>query len=171
MAATNADNNADNTSKTSDISDTSSPPPPALPETEALGEGEFFTTTECGIRKFYRLTQFDRTNKNGPGKKSSLQSKGIVKKKKKDANAPKRALSSYFLFMKKNRAVIQAELEKNGLKGKELNTSVVKMSAERWKVLSEEEKKEFNDLHLQHKQRYIEEMKSYQPPAVEDETA
>ena len=146
--------------------------PPVLPETESLGEGEFFMTTESGAHKFYRLSQFDKTNKNGPGKKSSLQSKGIVKKKKKkDPNAPKRAQSSYFLFMNKNRPVLQAELEKTGLKGKELNTSVAKMAGERWNALSEEDKQEFNDLHLQQKQKYEEEMKHYQPPAVEDETA
>lgn len=167
MAATNTDN----TSMSSDASPPATAAPPVLPETESLGEGEFFLTTETGTRKFYRLAQFDRAKKNGPGKKSSLQSKGIVKKKKKDPNAPKKAQSAYFLFMNKNRPMFQAELEKTGLKGKELNTSVAKMAGEKWKTLTENDKKEFNDLHLQEKQKYDEEMKNYKPPAVEDETA
>ena len=164
MAVTNADNTSMN-------SDTSSSPPPAAPpvlsETESLGEGEFFKTTGSGTRKFYRIVQFDRANK-----KSSLQSKGIVKKKKKkDLNAPKKALSAYFLFMNKNRPMFKAELEKSGLKGKELNTSVAKMAGEKWKTLTEDDKKEFNDMHAQEKQKYDEEMKNYQPPAAEDQTA
>lgn len=160
MANTTTDNTSMNTE---------APALAPLATTEKLGEGEFFIDMEDGTRKFFRMSQFDGTDRKKRGKKSSLQSKGIVKKKK-DPNAPKKAQTAYFLFMNKKREGLKAKLEADGLKGKELNTTIAKVSGEQWKTLPEDDKKEYNDLYLQDKQRYDEEMKTYQPP-TDDETA
>ena len=159
-----------NTATDNTSMNTEAPVPVPLATTEKLGEGEFFMDREDGTRKFFRMAQFDGNDRKNRGKKSSLQSKGIVKKKKKDPNAPKKAQTAYFLFMNKKREALKAKLEADGLKGKELNTTIAKVAGEQWKTLPEDDKKEYNDLYLQDKQRYDEEMKTYQPPA-DDEAA
>ena len=162
MANTTTDNTSMNTE---------APAPAPLATTEKLGEGEFFIDMEDGTRKFFRMEQIDGAERKNRGKNSSLRSKGIVKKKKKkDPNAPKKAQTAYLLFLNKKRESLRANLEADGLKGKELITTITKVASEQWKTLPEGDKKEYNDLYLQDKQRYDEEMKTYQPPA-DDETA
>ena len=68
------------------------------------------------------------------------------------------------MFMNKKRQEIKEKLEKDGLTGKDLNTSISKVAASQWREASEEEKKEYNDLYLKDKIRYEEEMKNYKPP-------
>lgn len=127
------------------------------PDTETLGEGEFFLTDkESGTRKFYRIGKFDKITKK------STPPMPEKKKKKKKANGPKKPQTAYFLFMNKMRPTIQAELEKTGIKGKELVTSIAKMAGQQWKALPEDQKKEFNDLHTLNKQKYDEEIKTMQ---------
>ena len=62
------------------------------------------------------------------------------------------------------RPVLKAELEKAGPLGKDSNTSIVMTASERWKAMSDDDKKEYNDLHLKEKELYDEKMKNYQPP-------
>lgn len=79
-------------------------------------------------------------------------------KKRKDPDAPKKPLSSYFHFQAERRPVLQAE--NPNLKLMELS----KILAEEWKALSDHEKQKYVALNKQDKERYAREMENYTPP-------
>jgi hypothetical protein len=82
-------------------------------------------------------------------------SKGRGKKKKKDPNAPKRAVTSYMLYYSKMRPIIK---EQNpDIKFTEMG----KLVGKKWGELSSEGQKEFIVLAEKDKQRYSDEMAKY----------
>ena len=68
--------------------------------------------------------------------------------KEKDPNAPKRPMSSYFLFMNERRPILQKE--KPELKFGELTKSLT----DDWKSLSDKEKKKYEDMAAKAKEIY-----------------
>lgn len=87
------------------------------------------------------------------GADSDTEKKG--KKRKKDPNAPKRALSAYMLFCNDKRAEVKEE--NPNIENKE----IMKVLAERWKELSGEDKKEFDEKANEEKERYKKAMEKY----------
>ncbi|CAF0813112.1 unnamed protein product, partial [Didymodactylos carnosus] len=83
--------------------------------------------------------------------------RGAKKEKiKKDPNAPKKPLSAYFLFSRDERQKIKIERP-------ELSTTeIMKVIGERWSNLSDDIKKPYEKLALSEKQRYQEELATYQ---------
>eukprot|EP00898_Chlorokybus_atmophyticus_P005311 jgi/Chlat1/5781/Chrsp387S00877 len=78
-------------------------------------------------------------------------------KKKKDPNAPKRGMSAYMFFANANRDKVKAE--RPGISFGEVG----KVLGERWKSLSAEEKKPYEQQAAADKSRYGEQMKAYKP--------
>lgn len=80
-------------------------------------------------------------------RKGGKDSKKPAKKAKKDPNAPKRPLTAYFLFGQDNREEIKNELMKTATpeEQKKIVTLVAKKLGERWKALTAEEKKPYED--------------------------
>ncbi len=76
-------------------------------------------------------------------------------KKQKDPNKPKRPLSAYLYFCKEKRDKIKTKHPewKLGEISKELGQA--------WKNLSEKEKNKYMDLHVNDKERYIEEYETF----------
>ena len=72
------------------------------------------------------------------------------KSKKKDKNAPKKALSSYMLWSLNERK----KLAEEGIAGKDIMAEL----GRRWPLISEKEKKKWEDLNLKDKERYEREM-------------
>ncbi|EWM23164.1 fact complex subunit ssrp1 [Nannochloropsis gaditana] len=95
-----------------------------------------------------------KKEKAGPGKKK--------KRAKKDPNAPKQALSAYMLFTQASREAVKAE--QPGLKV----TEISKVMGERWRALSAEEKKVFEDQAASAKVRYGEELRAYKAKKKEE---
>ncbi len=81
---------------------------------------------------------------------------GEGKKSKKDPNAPKKPSTAYLFFSNDKRG----ELKSQGLSFKEIGTKLGEM----WKVVSEEEKKKYEELAGKDKERYNEEKAKYVPP-------
>lgn len=78
------------------------------------------------------------------------------KKKKKDPNAPKRNQSAYFLFSNQNREKVKKELLDQG---KEVKiTDVASALGQRWRGMSDKEKRPFEELAVKDKERYQREM-------------
>ena len=90
----------------------------------------------------------------------SDKSKAIGKRKAKaikDPLAPKRPLSAFFQFSQEQRPVVMAELG---------NISVAEVGKElgkRWAALEKETKSKYENMVVEAKARYEEEMKTYQP--------
>mmetsp|Transcript_29066 Transcript_29066/g.43921 ORF Transcript_29066/g.43921 Transcript_29066/m.43921 type:complete len:800 (+) Transcript_29066:102-2501(+) len=97
----------------------------------------------------------DVESKPKKAKKSTIIKK---KGKKKDPNAPKRAQSSYTIFMSKNRAAIK-EANPNATFGE-----LAGLVSKAFKELSPEEKEKYEEMADLDKERYKREMKSYVPP-------
>ena len=88
---------------------------------------------------------------------SGVEQKMTKKEMLKDPAAPKRPISSFFLFGEEERPRVTAELG---------NISVGKVGKElgrRWAVLDKDRKGRYETIHMEAKARYKEEMKSYQP--------
>ncbi|KAL7567414.1 hypothetical protein ACA910_021377 [Epithemia clementina (nom. ined.)] len=80
------------------------------------------------------------------------------KKSKKDPNAPKKAQSAYILYASKMRSKIKEDNPDAGF------GDLTKLVSEKFKSLSPEERKKWDDRAEQDKQRYKTEMAAYQPP-------
>jgi len=99
------------------------------------------------------------------GEKKAVKRKGDKldkkgKKAKKDPEAPKKpAGGGYGCFVAKNRAAFMKECAGQPI------TAVSKIAGERWKALSAEDKKPFDDEYQTKKAAYLKEMESYTPPA------
>ena len=93
---------------------------------------------------------------------SSLpKKKGRKTKASKDPNKPKRPQSAYFLWLGDNRSRIKEELVKKEESAKA--TDVTKEAGRQWKLVSVEEKCPFVEQSESEKQRYKEEMQTYEP--------
>ena len=90
-----------------------------------------------------------------------LEKKPRKVKKLKDPNAPKKALSGYFIFLAEKREEIASGLE--DLNGRERVIQTTKTAGEMWGKLSDEEKEPYKQKSLEDKERYLEEMKTYEP--------
>eukprot|EP00624_Nannochloropsis_granulata_P005174 evm.model.NODE_36432_length_17199_cov_28.734461.7 len=94
--------------------------------------------------------------KRKKGGKASGLTKGERKKRaKKDPNAPKKSLSGYMLFTQASRE--QLKVEQPSLKV----TEVSKVMGERWRGMSAEEKKPFEDQAKEAKVKYLEDVRAY----------
>lgn len=80
---------------------------------------------------------------------------GKRKKKKKDPNAPKKALSAYFLFSMAERPKVKAENPdiKFG--------DIARMISARYKAMSDSERAKWDKKAAAEKERYAEEMEEY----------
>lgn len=76
-------------------------------------------------------------------------------KKFKDPNAPKRPKTSYIFFCADERAKL-----KKGNK-KVLLPDVMKICSEKWRSISDEERKKYNDMAEEDKERYTQECEKY----------
>ena len=107
-----------------------------------------------------------------------LKLKGFVskrkqqyKRKRKDDNAPTRAMSAYNIFIKERFSKL-AKQNEDALKSKDAGiplervppSSLVASSGSAWKELSAEEKAEYEEKAKADRKRYQEEMSNYQPP-------
>jgi len=84
-------------------------------------------------------------------------------KPKKDPNKPKRNMSAFFLYSNANRARIKEENPGIAF-GK-----VAQLLSKEFKKLDPDERAEWNDAATKDKERYQEEMKSYDPPSDEED--
>ncbi|GAB5035313.1 fact complex subunit ssrp1 [Nannochloropsis oceanica] len=89
------------------------------------------------------------------GKAAGLTKGGKKKRAKKDPNAPKKSLSGYMLFTQASRE--QLKVEQPSLKV----TEVSKVMGERWRGMSAEEKKPFEDQAKEAKIKYLEDVQAY----------
>lgn len=78
----------------------------------------------------------------------------------KDPNRPKRAQSAYFIFM----GDFREKCKRTGEADTSNVTEFTKLASTKWKALSEEERKPWDERAALDKQRYANEMESYQPP-------
>ncbi|KAL4940951.1 Non-histone chromosomal protein 6 [Aspergillus oleicola] len=97
-----------------------------------------------------------RTRKT-PGKREP------VNRKKKDPNAPKRGLSAYMFFANDNREKVREE--NPGI----TFGQVGKMLGEKWKGLSDKERKPYEEKAATDKKRYEDEKAAYQAGGDEEE--
>lgn len=77
-------------------------------------------------------------------------------KKKKDPNAPKRALTAYNYFVKENRDSIKSKMPENTTNA-ELMTEIGK----KWKETTDAKKKKYNKMAAKDQERYAKEMEQY----------
>ncbi|KAL5339167.1 Non-histone chromosomal protein 6 [Aspergillus crustosus] len=84
-------------------------------------------------------------------------------RKKKDPNAPKRGLSAYMFFANDNRDKVREE--NPGI----TFGQVGKMLGERWKALSDKDRKPYDDKAATDKKRYEDEKAAYNAAGDEDE--
>jgi len=94
-------------------------------------------------------------------KKEDLDDDGpkTKKRKKKDPFKPKRPKSGYVFYSKTVRDKVRAELYKQNPNAK--ITEVMKIVAQQWKNLNEEQKKQFDLMASQDQQRYQKEKEEY----------
>merc|ERR1712130_674975 len=76
-------------------------------------------------------------------------------RKPKDEKCPKRPLTSYFLYAKDVRAATKQEFPEMAI------TDIAKEISKKWKVLTEDEKKPFNDEAARLKEQYKADMSEY----------
>jgi len=95
------------------------------------------------------------------GTSSTDKKKGRKTKTSKDPNKPKRPQSAYFLWLGENRSRIKTEL----LSKQELAKvpDVAKEAGRQWKLVGADEKAPFEEKATVEKQRYKEEMQTYEP--------
>ncbi|CAB9507342.1 group protein B3 [Seminavis robusta] len=85
-------------------------------------------------------------------------SKAPATKKKKDPNAPKRALTAYNYFVSENRESIKAKMPASST-----NAEVFAEVGKQWKVLTDRKKQKYNKMAAKDQERYAKEMKTYTP--------
>ena len=86
-----------------------------------------------------------------------------AKKKKKDPNAPKRATTAFMFYSNKMRPIIKKE--KPDIKFTEMG----KLIGEKWRGLSSDDKKEFEVMADEDKERYNKEMTKYKVKTEPDD--
>lgn len=102
--------------------------------------------------------RYEKELASGMQKKPRKSKKGKKEKKKKDPNAPKRPMSSYFMWLSKNRDSIIKEYKLD--KGKV--TEVMKKAGELWKDVDQETKaglqkqaEKSNLVYVKEKEKYL----------------
>ena len=85
-----------------------------------------------------------------------------AKKNKKDKDAPKKAISAYFFYIKERRESITKELPKLN------NKEIVKKMSEEWNALSDEKKKPYVQKAEEDKKRYENEKAVYDKKKKEE---
>ncbi|KAB8202878.1 NHP6B like protein [Aspergillus parasiticus SU-1] len=99
-----------------------------------------------------------------PKEKTTRKTKGTrVERKKKDPNAPKRGLSAYMFFANDNREKVREE--NPGISFGQVG----KMLGERWKALTETQRRPYEEKAAADKKRYEEEKAQYNAAAEEDD--
>ncbi|GIK01590.1 non-histone chromosomal protein 6 [Aspergillus viridinutans] len=99
-----------------------------------------------------------------PKEKTSTRTKPKrVERKKKDPNAPKRGLSAYMFFANDNRDKVREE--NPGISFGQVG----KMLGERWKALSDTDRRPYEEKAAADKKRYEDEKASYNAAQEEDE--
>ncbi|PYH45440.1 high-mobility group nucleosome-binding protein [Aspergillus saccharolyticus JOP 1030-1] len=98
-----------------------------------------------------------------PKEKTTRKTTKRVERKKKDPNAPKRGLSAYMFFANDNRDKVREE--NPGISFGQVG----KMLGERWKALSDSERRPYEDKAAADKKRYEDEKASYNAAAEEEE--
>ncbi|KAI8982413.1 high mobility group box domain-containing protein [Mycotypha africana] len=83
-----------------------------------------------------------------PTKKRADPEDKKKRRAKKDPNAPKRGLSAYMFFSQEKRAEVKAENPEASF------GQIGKILGEKWKAMSDEEKKPYNDKAEADKKRY-----------------
>ena len=107
-----------------------------------------------------------KSRQYGGGKKAK-STKGKKKKKttkvsgKGDANAPKRPMGAYMLWLQDNRQSI-GDKYCSDLSGRDRVTSIAKKGGELWNAMTDEEKAPFTSKALKLHEAYSEQMKVYQ---------
>ncbi|KAJ5095412.1 Non-histone chromosomal protein 6 [Penicillium alfredii] len=86
-----------------------------------------------------------------------------VQRRKKDPNAPKRGLSAYMFFANDNREKVREE--NPGISFGQVG----KMLGDKWKALSDSERRPYDDKAAADKKRYDAEKAAYQASAEEEE--
>ncbi|ANB14612.1 Nhp6bp [Sugiyamaella lignohabitans] len=94
-----------------------------------------------------------------PGRR---RTKEEIRKKKKDPNAPKRALSAYMYFANENRDNIKNENPDISF------GQIGKVLGEQWKALTDAEKVPYEAKATQDKKRYEEEKAAYQASKAQE---
>ncbi len=94
-------------------------------------------------------------NYKPPAGYEDSDTKGKGKKKKKDPNAPKRAVTAFMFYSTKMRPIIKEE--KPDIKFTEMG----KLIGEKWRELSDDDKKEFEQMAEKDKKRYADETAKY----------
>lgn len=82
------------------------------------------------------------------------------KKKYRDPNAPKKPLTSFFLYSNYMRDVIIKERVRNGEESLS-QPQIAQETSRRWKMLSDSEKAAWKELYEGQKKEYVEELKKY----------
>ncbi|KAJ0426063.1 high mobility group box domain-containing protein [Aspergillus carlsbadensis] len=88
-----------------------------------------------------------------------------VTRKKKDPNAPKRGLSAYMFFANENREKVRED--NPGISFGQVG----KMLGEKWKALSDKERKPYDDKAAADKKRYEEEKAQYNAADEDEESS
>ncbi|KAL4785689.1 high mobility group box domain-containing protein [Aspergillus varians] len=101
--------------------------------------------------------------KDKPTRKTKATTREPTARKKKDPNAPKRGLSAYMFFANDNREKVRED--NPGI----TFGQVGKMLGEKWKALSEKDRKPYEEKAATDKKRYEEEKAAYQAAGDEEE--
>ncbi|KAL3493649.1 high mobility group box domain-containing protein [Aspergillus germanicus] len=102
-----------------------------------------------------------------PKEKTTRKAKAPARpeRKKKDPNAPKRGLSAYMFFANDNRDKVRED--NPGI----TFGQVGKMLGEKWKALSDKERKPYDDKAAADKKRYEEEKAQYNAAEEDEESS
>ena len=100
----------------------------------------------------------DKILVTNPSKLQKKKAAKAARKKRKDKNAPKKAMGSYMYFTQAMRPKLLEENPELGL------TGVAQRCGALWKELSEEDKAPYIELAATDKERYAKEMETYVPP-------
>ncbi|OJJ86537.1 uncharacterized protein ASPGLDRAFT_166831 [Aspergillus glaucus CBS 516.65] len=97
------------------------------------------------------------TRPSSPGAKSEAGGDKKKRKRNHDPNAPKRALTPYFLYMQHNRPQIQKELGDDNVKPKD----VAEEGTRRWGSMTDVEKAVWKKIYLENLEKYRQQMGEY----------
>lgn len=97
------------------------------------------------------------TRPSSPGAKSEAGGDKKKRKRNHDPNAPKRALTPYFLYMQHNRPQIQKELGDDNVKPKD----VAEEGTRRWGSMTDVEKAVWKKIYLENLEKYRQQMDEY----------
>lgn len=86
----------------------------------------------------------------------------------KDPDAPKKPPTAYMLFAKEHRPTVKGELESEFEDKKQLNSEVSKALGQRWKQMSDDEKKPYNKLVKKATTVFDNQMKAYTRPSDDE---